>query len=441
VVLWGDAHEGALEDVLRLQGEAAEGVADALRVRLPPGDRERLVRAAAPSADAFAEFAQARSFLDRYDVAGNVDRAIALFEKALARDPSFAHARGGLGQAFWQKYTQTRDPVWAGKARTAIDEALALDPDQPAVRYSLAVLYHRTGERARAIDELERVVALQPSSDEAQGLLGGLLVESGDAEGGLPRLREAIRLRPNYWSNHYALGLACFGLGRYPEALAAFRRVTELQPDNSWGFQMLGTTLYAQGDRRGAIEAFRESIRVAPNAGAWSNLGTVYYAEGRFGDALAAYRECARLEPEAPLAHRNAGDALARLGREDEAQAAYERAVELAQAELRVNPNDPGGRAALAVYLAKAGRFEPAREELTRALELAPESAEVLYQQAVVAALSNRPREALGALARAFERGYSPAFAEDDDDLRRLRERPEYGALLAAKTTRTKGVP
>jgi tetratricopeptide (TPR) repeat protein len=441
VVLWGDAHEGALEDILGLQREAAEAVADALRVRLPPGDRERLLRAATPSADAFADFAQARSFLERYDVAGNVDRAITLFESALSRDPSFALARAGLGQAYWHKFVQAREPVWAEKAKEAIDAALALDAEQPAVRYSLALLYRRTGEPARAMEELQHVIALQPSSDEAHNLLGKLLVEAGRAEAGLLSLHEAIRLRPNYWSNHYALGLACFDLGRHAEALAAFRRVTELQPDNGWGYQMLGTTLHAQGNRRAAIEAFRESIRVSPNAGAWSNLGTAYYAEGRFEDALDAYRECSRLEPNAPLAHRNAGDALARLGRRDEARRAYTRAAELAEAELRVNPNDPASRAALAVYLAKAGRLESAREEVAKALVLAPESAEVLYQKAVVAALSSRHGEGLSALARAFERGYSPAFANEDDDLRPLRERPEYVSLLGAQAARPKGGP
>jgi eukaryotic-like serine/threonine-protein kinase len=441
VVLWGDAHEGALEDVLRLQREAVEAVADALRVRIPPADRERVLRASTSSADAFADFAQARSFLERFDVAGNVDRAITLFESALARDPSFALARAGLGQAYWQKHAQTREPVWAEKASEAIDAALSLDPQQPAVRYSLALLYKRTGEPARAIEELRRVIALQPSSDEAHNLLGNLLVEKGQVDAGLRSLHEAIRLRPSYWSNHYALGVACFDVGRYPEALAAFRRVVELQPDNGWGYQMLGTTLYVQGDRRGAIEALRESIRVAPNAGAWSNLGTAYYAEGRFEEALGAYRECARLEPRAPLAHRNAGDALLRLGRAEEARAAYLQAVELAREGLAVNPNDAAARASLGVYLAKAGRLESAREEIAKAVKRAPDNAEVLYQQAVVAALSNRPGEGLRALARALDHGWSPALAKEDDDLRPLREHPEFGPLLSSRAAATKGDP
>ena len=441
VVLWGDAHEGALDDVLRLQREAAEAVADALRVRIPRAERARLLRASTSSADAFADYAQARSFLERYDVPTNTDRAIALFESALSRDPSFALARAGLGQAYWQKYAQTHEPSWADKGKRTIDAALALDPEEPALRYSLAVLYRRTGEPALAIQELRRVIAVQPSSDEAHELLGKLLVQTGQTEAGLRSLQEAIRLRPNYWSNHHSFGVACYQLGRYPEALAAFRREIELQPDNGWGYQMLGTTLYAQGDRPAAIEAFRESIRVAPNAGAWSNLGTAYYAEGRFEEALQAYRECVRLEPNAPLGHRNAGDTLVRLGRRQDGHAAYLRAVELARAELRVNPNSAPARAALGVYLAKAGEPEQAREEVAKAVGLAPDNAEVLYQEAVVAALCNRPRDGLSALAKAFEHGYSPAFAREDDDLRPLRERPEFASLLSARAAAAKGGP
>jgi tetratricopeptide (TPR) repeat protein/predicted Ser/Thr protein kinase len=433
VVVWGDAREGALDDVLQLQRDAAEAVVDALRVRIPARDRERMLGASTSSPDAFAEFAEARSYLERFDVAGNADRAIVLFHKAIARDPSFALARAGLGEALWRKYSETHEAEWAAKARAAVDGALALDPDQPGVRYSLALVYMRTGERAKAVDEFRRVIALQPSSDEAYNHLGDLLVETGQVDEGLRRLNEAIRLRPGYWSNHYSLGVALFQLGRLAGALAAFRRVVELQPDNSWGYQMLGTTLLAQGDRRGAIEAFRESIRVGPNAGAWSNLGTAYYAEGRFEEALAAYRECARLEPNAPLAHRNAGDALARLDRRAEARDEYARAVDLAEAQLRVNPEDASVRAELAVYLAKAGRPAEAWREAQRAVRLAPASADVAYQQAVVATLSNRLDEGQRALQLALDRGYSPAFVEQDDDLLPLRARPEVRSLLRAR--------
>jgi hypothetical protein len=55
------------------------------------------------------------------------------------------------------------------------------------------------------------------------------------------------------------------------------------------------------------------------------------------------------------------------------------------------------------------------------------------YRQAVVHALAGRPDAGLAALRRALDRGYSAAFARQDDDLDAVRRLPAYENAVAAR--------
>jgi tetratricopeptide (TPR) repeat protein len=140
--------------------------------------------------DAYAEFSQGRDFLERTHDPENIDRAITLLESAVGRDPTFVLAQAALGEAYWNKFQQTTDSSWTEKARIAAEEARRLDPDHPAVRYALAVIYHGSGRVEEAMEELNRALALQPNNDDVQALLGKILAEQGSGRG---QIRAAVK--------------------------------------------------------------------------------------------------------------------------------------------------------------------------------------------------------------------------------------------------------
>jgi serine/threonine-protein kinase len=167
-VLWSGTHDGDLAGIFALQNEAAMALSKAVQVSLTPDQRRRLQRPP-PTAntEALAEYLQARSFLDRPGVKGNIERSVTLFESAIARDPRFARAHAGLGEAYWQLFSTTREQGWSEKALLAITEALRLDPEDSSAHRSLAVLYAGSGRTSQAIEELRRAVTLEPEKDEA----------------------------------------------------------------------------------------------------------------------------------------------------------------------------------------------------------------------------------------------------------------------------------
>jgi tetratricopeptide (TPR) repeat protein/tRNA A-37 threonylcarbamoyl transferase component Bud32 len=431
-VAWSNSYDGTPAEILTIQSQAAQELADALRVGLSPQERSRIQKSPTQNLEAYADYVQARTFLDRPDVKGNVDRSIDLLRSAIGRDPKFARAFAGLGEAYWRKFLDTRDSSWPIKARDSTAEALRLDPDDATVRYALAILYWDTGRSREAVEEFRRALELQPTNDDARRRLGQALAEGGQQAAGLAELQAAIRLRPSFWRNHFALGLAELRAGRYAQAVSAFRRVTELQPDNAWGFQMLGTAHHAAGARKEAVANYLRAIELGPDARAYSNLGTAYYEEGRFEEAARAYEQAARLEPKVPAKHRNLGDVYNRLGQPDRAKDAYRRAIALGHDQLQTNPRDGVTLALIAVCEAKLGNASVASRHIAEALAFSPTSGDVLYRKAVVHALSGQPEQSLIALRAALEHGYSPASARTDDDLTTLRGNPHYEKLVGA---------
>jgi eukaryotic-like serine/threonine-protein kinase len=424
--LWQNTYDGAYTDVFSLQREVAEAVASELRlpVRKGRGDDR-------PTADieAFADYAQARAFLERADIKENLDRSIGLFDSAIRKDPRFARAHAGLGEAFWRKYQSTRDEKWSIQARDAINEALRLDAGDDSVRLSLATIYRGMGRTDRAIEELISVVRTSPHSDEAHRQLGSAYLAAGKTEPGIDQLREAIRLRPNYMVHHHALGTAYYAAGRFAEAARSFQRIIDLQPDSAIGYSLLGSARHAMDDLEGAAILYERAAALG-SANAHANLGSLQFGRGRYDEAARAYAQAIARDPQAPLLHLNLADAYTRLGRAADALASYRRALELSQAQVRVNPTDTRAVARLAVIESKLGQEKDAERHIREAVQREPRNMDVHFYRAVVAVRANRLDEALDALDEAIRCGYSRKRASSDPDLAPLRSLTRYRNLV-----------
>lgn len=429
-IAWGGETQGSVGDLFAIQRRLASDLSSALQLMLTDADRERLDAPPTLDTDAFSDYTQAQAFLDRSDVPGNVDRALGLFDAAVARDPGFALAHAGLGEAYWAKYVATRDASWTERAREATLEALRLDPNRAAVRYSLAVIYNGTGHQEEAIDELRRAIQLQPNGDDAHRLLAEILQKRGETEEAFEEFQRAVDVRPNYWGNHRALGLAYYQEGRFAEATESVRRMTELQPDLPQGFQILGVIYHSTGDLENARKNYERAIELGPSPASYSNLGTIHYRQGNYAEAARMYEQALELGPNSPTRHRNLGDARLKLGDTSGAREAYSRARELTEDMLQVNPRDALELARLGVYEAKLGDVESARRHSMDALALAPTDGDVLYCRAAVLALTNQQAEAIKVLAQAFDRGYPRKLIVDDNDFEGLHSLPAFRALI-----------
>jgi Flp pilus assembly protein TadD len=181
-----------------------------------------------------------------------------------------------------------------------------------------------------------------------------------------------------------------------------------------------------------AVRVYLQSIQRNPSGPAYSNLGTSYYSAGHFREAAAAFEKATQLEPSFCVYWRNLGDASRWVpGAEAKARQAFERAIELCDEAISVNPKDSAAHTSRATALAKLGRHREARVSILRALELAPQSDSVIYEAAVIANLDGSEEEALARLEQALRLSATPDDMLRDPEFANLRKSGRLQAIIA----------
>ncbi len=431
-VEWADSVEGAFQSVFELQSRLAFSLGRVLSVQLSAAERAKLAQQPTRNSDALTEYWRGRALMERRDVKGNVDSALAAFERAIRLDQQFAIAHAARGEALWARYTDTRDPTTARQAVDAGTTALRLDPQNPQVRYSLAVSLAGSGQLDAAADELQRALALQPTFEDARIQLGRVLARQGRIDEGIAEFRKIIVSRPDYAAPYSAMGASLFEAGRYQEAAQAFQQVATLQADNAVARQQVGVSFQALGDNARALEWYQKALAIRPSAQAYSNIGAIHHEQREYSKAIAAYQQAIAIRPNARETHRNLGDAYLRMGMRREALAAYREAVRLAEIDLQVNPRDARLLASLAVYLQKAGEASKASARADEALGVAPHDFDVLRRVAQVHALAGRSQFALDMLEAALRNGLTRDALQKDDEFDNLRKLPRFQTLVKA---------
>ena len=113
----------------------------------------------------------------------------------------------------------------------------------------------------------------------------------------------------------------------------------------------------------------------------------------------------------------------------DEVNAAYRRAIGLAEKEYTVNPNNTNILINLASLYQKLGQPTQARSSLERALAIQPDDVDLMFRASYTyEALGERDR-ALELLDKALENGYPLADVERTTSLDSLRTDPRYEQL------------
>jgi len=157
------------------------------------------------------------------------------------------------------------------------------------------------------------------------------------------------------------------------------------------------------------ITLWTDSLTKQPNnRTAHLNLGQALAELGRIEEATDHFRQALQLSPNYAEAHNNMGNALVQQGRLDLAVSHFYEA-------LRILPNFAEAHNNLAVALARQGRFEQATKHYSEAARLNPESAEVVNNLAVALANLGRIDEAISHYYKAV--ALEPDYAEPHNNL------------------------
>ncbi len=247
--LWGEPLQEDLADVFTAQADIAEKVASALSVTIGATERAALRRPG--TRDQKAREAVTLGFaLEEKRGLPNIRDALVQFNRAIARDSSYALAWAGRAEAY-NLLPAYLDTTMSAKTASAIVEqsarrALALDSLLPEAYVALAgTLIGRPNDALHAVD---RAIALDPNSAMALTRRGTILLLLGRVAEAEAPLRRAVALDPLVAANTARLDWWFMATGRNDSATALRQHATELEPTNTM-IAYLGAVVSAHAGR------------------------------------------------------------------------------------------------------------------------------------------------------------------------------------------------
>lgn len=308
--VWSQSFDRPAEDIFAIQDEAAGTVAARLRATLgeqpvslagagplrlqASAPERRLAREPPKSLAAYESYLRGRYAWNRRNER-SLREALAHFQQAIARDPTYAQAYAGLADTYLLLPVHSAIPTAEAypRAKAAALRALELNPSLAEVHTTLGyVLFWYDWEYAAAERSFRRAIGLNPNYATAHHWLSELLLTVGRTDQALAtsaraeeldplapqirtdsaanlfygrryaeaaeRLRRVLEFDPSFFVAHWYLGLAYIELGQHRTALAELERANQLSGGSDWSRAWLASAYAAAGDQRRVRSILKE---------------------------------------------------------------------------------------------------------------------------------------------------------------------------------------
>jgi len=299
--VWAERYDGSMGDIFALQDKVIRQIVAALAVNLTQDERKRLDVAETRNPQAYDALLRGWAHY-RQGSEDEINKAIALFEQAIALDPGYARAHAAVAAASWRIVESYWESTTQGGYQRAFDRmqaALEKAMRQPnALAHTVSAEFlSRQGRYAEAFTEIDRAMALAPNDANNYLSKARVLNATGRAAEAEQAVRWAMRLDPLYSPEYLrTLAASLFHQQRYEEALATSERLVALKTDVYDDYVTLIASLGHLGRKRGvpeAIEKFNDmSVAAGYNtltvqmSGAWWWYGDIFNYDPAYRDRL-----------------------------------------------------------------------------------------------------------------------------------------------------------
>ena len=266
--IWGETFNRKSSDILLLQEELAQVIAQRLRVRLSSEQQQTFARQGTQNPEAYALYLRGR-YCWEILTEESLKQAVEFFRQATEKDPHYAAAYAEMSRSY------------------SMLGALGYVPG--AETYPPAVAAAR-----RAID-------LDSNLAEGHVALGHASILTWDWALARSELRRAIELNPNLSEAHAEYAVYLLNMGNVTDALTEAQLAQDFDPLAS--DRVLGLAYWFQRDYDKAIEHWNKSLETSPNSAvAHYNLSQLYRSKMMYDDAVEHLQQALTLEGEAQQA-------------------------------------------------------------------------------------------------------------------------------------------
>jgi len=329
--LWAHSYERDMRDVLELQSEVAQAIANEIKIKVTPQEQVRLARARPVSPEAHEAYLKGRYYWNLRTQEG-LKKGIEYFQQAIEKDPGCALAYVGLADSYlnligWD-LAAPREAY--PRAKAAALKALQVDETLAEAHVPLgAAGFAYDWDWAGAEKELRRAIELNPSYATAHNFYAQCLMFMGRHNEALAEIKRAQDLDPVSPIHNTVRGMVFFFARRYDEAIAECQRALELNAGFYPAHLFLAEAYEQERLHDKAISEYRKAIALQEGSTrAAAGLARGYAAAGRRTEALKIISDLRQLSKQRYVSAYGITQTYIALGDFDHAWAWLEKAFE-----------------------------------------------------------------------------------------------------------------
>ena len=286
--IWSETFEREVKDVMLLQNEVAQAIAEQVEVTILPLEQAQLNSTESINPAAYEAYLKGQFHVERF-TPQDMNLAAQYYQQAVDIDPDSALAYAGLAKlcAFQAQWGLIKPQVARESCLPPIIKALELDDSLPEAHFNYAAhmiwLRYNWEEGDAAF---QRAIDLNPSYAEARQFYSHYLTLTGRIEEGTEQMRLALELDP---LNPFVRGLHGVQLlmaGDLQGAIRVTEEVMASTPGFGFGHSTLVWAYHRLGEKDKAIAALVNEFRVSMNFPEGALVVEAAYAEGDYTDAL-----------------------------------------------------------------------------------------------------------------------------------------------------------
>ncbi|MGC2063254.1 MAG: tetratricopeptide repeat protein, partial [Thermodesulfovibrionales bacterium] len=224
-----------------------------------------------------------------FDRAGQYNRAIEDYDKAITLKPSDFEAYNNRGMAY-QKIDQF------AMAIEDFGATIAANPAFYQAYYNRAIVFEKMSRYDKAVEDYDRTIALNPSYTEAYNNRGIVFDSMGQYDKAIEDYDKAIALNPSNFETYYNLGIVYGKTALLDKAVEAFSRAIAINPNYPYAYGSRGLAYFRLGRDDSALNDFNRALSLDYNyAGAYVNRGKLYLKTGNREPAATDFQRACSL--------------------------------------------------------------------------------------------------------------------------------------------------
>jgi TolB-like protein/DNA-binding SARP family transcriptional activator len=279
-IIWAEVITESSASELNLQDSIAEKIVNKLALDLTGEERQALAKRHTENEEAYQLYIQGRFFWYKWSPEG-FQKAIGYFQKAIEKDPKYALAYAGLGDAYGALGLMSAPKENYLRSKEATLKALELDDSLAEAHMVLGMIkMFYEWDRPAAREQFLIALRLDPDNALVHDTYSIYLMTEGRLEEAIFHSKRALELDPLSTYMIDDLGITYFYSRQYDAALEHLNKAIEQDPNYVDALEYLAEVYLVKGDQAKAIGAWEKILTITGKPQAAQSLAQTFAASG-----------------------------------------------------------------------------------------------------------------------------------------------------------------